>query len=283
MSSKNGLHIYAVVTSVATLCLLIAGGLVTSTGSGLAVPDWPLSFGTLFPPMTGGIRYEHSHRIIAGIVGLMVFALAVGLARSEARPFVKRLGFITLSAVVIQALLGGMTVLLKLPPQISIAHAMLGQIVFCLVVCIAWCTRNEWPAVTIKPPAGSEGPLRLISTATVLAVFVQLFLGAVIRHTGYAVMMHIACALIVFLLSVICLSLSASARTLKPALFRFASNLFGLVIIQIGFGFTVFFNRGSVNLRTAHVVIAALVLAQAVILAWDVRRRTQLQQAPQPE
>ena len=76
---------YAVLTAVVTWLLLIAGGLVTSTDSGLAVPDWPLSFGMWFPPMVGGVLYEHGHRMIAAVVGLMILALAVWVARAEPR------------------------------------------------------------------------------------------------------------------------------------------------------------------------------------------------------
>ena len=73
---QRALHRYASLTAVATFGLLIAGGLVTSTDSGLAVPDWPLSYGTWFPPMVGGILYEHGHRMIAALVGLMILGLA---------------------------------------------------------------------------------------------------------------------------------------------------------------------------------------------------------------
>ena len=98
------MHIFAVVTAVATFFLLIAGGLVTSTDSGLAVPDWPLSYGTWFPPMVGGIRYEHGHRMIAAAVGLMIVGLAVWLRRVEPRRWVRRLGYVAVGAVILQGL-----------------------------------------------------------------------------------------------------------------------------------------------------------------------------------
>src|SRR3989338_3837872 len=116
----------------ATLFLIFVGGLVTSTGSGLSVPDWPLSYGTLFPPMVGGIRFEHTHRLIAGFVGLLTLALAVWSSRREPRRSLRRLGWIALAAVVAQAVLGGITVLQQLPLPVSVAHACLGQLFFCL-------------------------------------------------------------------------------------------------------------------------------------------------------
>src|SRR3990167_4055149 len=107
----GAMHRYAVLSSAAMFLLILAGSLVTSTDSGLAVPDWPLSYGMLFPPMVGGIFYEHGHRMIAGLVGLMIAILAVWLWRVEPRRWVRRLGVSALGAVVVQALLGGLTVL----------------------------------------------------------------------------------------------------------------------------------------------------------------------------
>ena len=88
-------------TTVATFVLLVAGSLVTSTDSGLAVPDWPLSYGTWMPPMVGGIRYEHGHRMIAGVVGVMIFVLAGWLWRVEPRGWVRRLGLAAAGAVIL--------------------------------------------------------------------------------------------------------------------------------------------------------------------------------------
>ena len=98
-------------TAAAGFLLVIAGGLVTSTGSGLAVPDWPLSYGTLFPPMVGGIRFEHSHRVIAATVGLMTLVLTLWVLFADRRRWVRRLAIAALALVVLQGLLGGLTVL----------------------------------------------------------------------------------------------------------------------------------------------------------------------------
>ena len=108
------LHRYNQVLSVASLILIAAGGLVTSTGSGLAVPDWPNTYGYFmlsFPlsNMKGGILYEHGHRLIASIVGLLTVGLAIGLSRLDGRRWVRRLGWFALAAVIAQGILGGIT------------------------------------------------------------------------------------------------------------------------------------------------------------------------------
>ncbi|MGH7896777.1 MAG: COX15/CtaA family protein, partial [Candidatus Binatia bacterium] len=114
---------FAKVTVAATFGLVFAGGLVTSTGSALSVPDWPLSFGQMFPPMVGGVRFEHGHRMIAGTVGMLMLVLAIWTWREEPRSSVRRLAAAALAAVVVQALLGGITVLYLLPTAVSVAHA----------------------------------------------------------------------------------------------------------------------------------------------------------------
>ena len=114
---------YTKLVAGSTFLLLLAGGMVTSTGSGLAVPDWPLSYGQWMPAMEGGVLYEHGHRLIAGFVGALIAMEALWLGRRETRVWVRRLGWLALGGVVLQALLGGATVLLRLPDPVSIAHA----------------------------------------------------------------------------------------------------------------------------------------------------------------
>jgi cytochrome c oxidase assembly protein subunit 15 len=142
-------HAFAAVVAASTAVLIFAGGLVTSTESGLSVPDWPTTYGYsmfTFPlsKMVGGIRYEHSHRLIASTVGFLIVVLAIWLWRSEPRAWVRRLGYIALAAVITQGILGGITVLWYLPDPISIAHASLAQIVFSLTMTIAVVTSPGW-------------------------------------------------------------------------------------------------------------------------------------------
>ena len=277
MQAQLTLHRFALCTAIATFVLLIAGGLVTSTGSGLAVPDWPLSYGTWFPPMVGGILYEHGHRMVAAVVGLMILALDLWLKRTEPRRWVQHLGDSALAGVILQALLGGATVLLMLPPQISIAHAVLGPAVFCLVVCLAWCTQPAWSAAPLCHDDRLR-PLRGFGVAMALLVCIQFFLGAIIRHTGHAVFIHIIGALVVGLVAGAFASRAAPLRLHAPTVCRDAMRLLAMIIVQLVLGASVFMNRGSVGLRTAHVALGALVLAQAVILAWDTIRRTPIRE-----
>lgn len=181
---NKALHRFATFTAIITFLLIIAGGLVTSTGSGLAVPDWPLSYGKVMPPMIGGIAYEHSHRMVATFVGLLTTVLVIWLWKKEPRRWLRILGLIALVAVITQGLLGGLTVLFLLPTGVSVGHATLAQTFFCIVASIALFTSRWW---TTDRPLLPE-PERKLSTFTLcaittLAVYLQLVFGALMRHT----------------------------------------------------------------------------------------------------
>ena len=155
------LFLYALFVAASTAVLIFAGGMVTSTGSGLSVPDWPNTYGWLmwtFPleKMVGGIFYEHTHRLIASTVGFLIVVLAVWMWRAEPRTWVRRLGYIALAAVVTQGILGGITVLWYLPDAISIAHAGLAEIVFCLTATIALVQSPAWKRAYVHGAAFAE-------------------------------------------------------------------------------------------------------------------------------
>ena len=269
--SHHALHRYAVFTAAATFLLLIAGSLVTSTDSGLAVPDWPLSYGTWWPPMVGGILFEHGHRMIAGVVGLLMLGLAAWLWRAEPRAWVRRLAYAAAAAVVAQALLGGLTVLLLLPAFVSIAHACLAQVVFGLVVSVALVTAPRWDA---QAAGGTSRALRGMSLALVGAVFVQVALGAIIRHTGVGVWPHLMVAVVVV---GVAHALAARARRALPEAHPArprAARLLWLVTLQLVAGLVVWRHRGWLAARTLHVATGALVFAQAAALAWALARQT---------
>ncbi len=177
------LHRFSVFTAGATLFLIFAGAMVSSTGSGLAVPDWPLSYGMVFPPMVGGIFYEHGHRMVATFVGILTTVLAVWLWRCEERAWLRGLGAAALAAIVLQGLLGGLTVLYLLPTWISVIHACLAQAFFCLTVGIALFTSAGWR--TAAEPLREAGgvPLKWLAAAGTGVVFIQLVVGALMRHT----------------------------------------------------------------------------------------------------
>jgi len=178
----RGMHTFAVVTACATFCLVIAGGLVTSTGSALAVPDWPLSYGQVMPPMVGGIFYEHGHRMVATLVGCLTVVLALWLWRREERRWVRMLGLAALGAVILQGVLGGLTVLYLLPTPVSVAHATLAQSFFSATILLALVTSRGWLAAAQTPasPGGRTRAFVLVATA---AVFLQLVIGAWMRHS----------------------------------------------------------------------------------------------------
>ena len=109
-------------------------------------PDWPTSFGSIYkiPHMVGGVRFEHTHRMIAEFVGLLTIILAIWTWRVEKRRWMKALAVGALGTVVAQGVLGGLTVLFYLPPAISSAHAALAQTFFCIAVVIALFTGRRW-------------------------------------------------------------------------------------------------------------------------------------------
>jgi cytochrome c oxidase assembly protein subunit 15 len=197
------LPLFATLVAASTAVLIFAGGLVTSTGSGLSVPDWPNTYGWFmwtFPmsKMVGGIFYEHAHRLIASTVGFLIVVLAIWLGRAEPRRWVRRLGYIALGTVVAQGVLGGITVLWYLPDAISIAHASLAQILFCLTVTIALVESPGWKrAYGQLPTSNSQLPrspspngvvddptLRRLAIVTTSVIYLQILVGATMRHTG---------------------------------------------------------------------------------------------------
>ncbi|HUO57479.1 MAG TPA: COX15/CtaA family protein [bacterium] len=178
------LHLYALVTSGCTFLLLLAGALVTSTGSSLAVPDWPLSFGKFFPEMRGGVLFEHGHRMVAGTVSFLMLGLAITTQLVEERRWVKGLAWTAMGAILLQAVLGGVTVLLKLPTQVSVAHAGLAQIFFCLIVSLALVTSRGWVEEIPHRLDDRPSPIKPWAAWSTGLIYLQILLGAVTRHSG---------------------------------------------------------------------------------------------------
>ncbi len=183
-AGSRGLHRYARLLVAATFILIFAGGLVTSTGSALAVPDWPLSFGKFFPKMEGGVLYEHGHRMIAGTVALMTLGLAIWAWRREPRRFVRNLALLAFGLVIVQAVLGGLTVLLLLPLAIAVSHAATAQAFFCLIVALALFTNPAWQTLPAVTSVGERPRLPLLAAVTTAIIYSQILIGAVMRHMG---------------------------------------------------------------------------------------------------
>ncbi|MCA1658453.1 MAG: COX15/CtaA family protein [Verrucomicrobiaceae bacterium] len=181
------LHRFAWVTVIATLLLICSGGMVTSKGVGLAVPDWPTTFGYnmfLFPvsQWIGGIFFEHTHRLIASTVGFMTIILAVWIWRADNRRWLRNLGFAALGAVILQGVLGGLRVTL-LKDEIGIFHACLAQAFLAMLVVITLATSRFWRRISAtNPPSTAIRILSRVAICTTLVIYLQLALGATMRH-----------------------------------------------------------------------------------------------------
>jgi len=269
---------FALMTATATVPLLFVGGLVTSMGAGLAVPDWPTTFGYnmfTYPwsQMVGGIFYEHSHRLFGSLVGFLTILLTVSLWREKSRPWLRKLGVVALVAVILQGTLGGLRVIL-LQQTLAIIHACFAQMFFALAASIALFTSPEWnepPEVKISADANRIHRLGILTIGFLL---LQLLLGAIVRHRGELVGLHIGGAFLAALHILLLTNRLCRYHTDKANLAQSANLLRLLLIAQLALGlgaflakFTVsgmFLNPYLVLLATSHVVVGALMLATSV-------------------
>jgi cytochrome c oxidase assembly protein subunit 15 len=299
------LHRFAKFVAGCTVLLVLAGSLVTSTASGLSVPDWPTTYGWnmfTFPPSkwVGGILYEHGHRLIASTVGFLTILLAVWLGVSDPRRWMKRLGAAALAAVIAQGVLGGLTVMFFLPAAISTAHAGLAEIFFCITVAIALFTSPDW----IEGYTGNlvdDAGLRRLATATTALIYCQILVGATMRHTGAGlaipdfplmfghlwpthwdakIAVHFTHRLGALLVLSAVTATSATvwrryrAGGVHRELTRPAALLVALVVVQITLGALTVLSRRDVSINSIHVVCGALVLTTSLVLTlrtWRVK------------
>ena len=274
-----------------TVLLIAAGGMVTSTGSGLSVPDWPTTYGWnmfTFPlkHWVGGIRYEHSHRLIASTVGFLTIILAVWTWRVEPRAWVRTLGFAALGTVILQGILGGITVLLFLPPAVSIGHAGLAQVFFCLTITMALVTSPGW---TIADPV-DDSTLRRVAALTTILVYTQIIVGATMRHNdaGLAIpdfplafghlippvwnakiAIHFAHRVGALLVTLAVLATSGHVLVHhrdRGELVRPALLLLFFLAVQATLGAFVIWSGKDPVINTAHVVNGAAVLGTSLVL-----------------
>ena len=261
-------------TAVCTLLLLLAGALVVGTRSSLSVPDWPLSFGQVMPEMTGGVFYEHGHRMVATLVGFLTLVLAVWLWRSEPRAWVRQLGGVALIAVILQGVLGGITVLYLLPAPISIMHACLAQLFFCICLTLALVTSSYWDAPALPLMDYGSPAFRYVGVAATASVFLQLITGAGLRHRVFSVIPHISTALLVCFLVGWAVLRAMRLREQKPFQ-QIAMGLGIMLALQVMLGLFSYFSREAhagmpgpgplvVWTTSAHLVTGALLLG----LSW---------------
>ena len=269
-------HYFAVLTAGCTFLLIIAGALVTGNEAGLSVPDWPLSYGSLTPPWVGNIRYEHGHRLVAAFVGLLTIALAIWVWKKETRRLVRKLGWIALGVVVTQGILGGITVLWYLPAPVSILHACLAQTFFCLVVTLAWLSSPAWAREARDRSRNFHFGRQAAWTTG--AIYLQLLLGAIFRHTQSGIILHVLGALLVTGLAVWLIARIYRSQPAASGLMSAATSLGILILIQLFLGLASWVLRLAtadavqpelpvVVVTTAHVALGALILANALVLA----------------
>ncbi len=298
------LHLFALLVAVSTAVLIFAGGLVTSTGSGLSVPDWPTTYGWsmfTFPldKMVGGIRYEHTHRLIASGVGFLIVILAGWLWRTEPRAWVRNLGYAALAAVVTQGILGGITVLWYLPDPVSIAHAGLAQLVFCLTVTLALVTSPGWksayePSRAMK--VRDDRILPRIALITTILIYLQILVGATMRHTdaGLAIpdfplafghlippvwdgkiavhFAHRVGALVVASMVIATAGHALYHHGRRGELRRPSILLLSLVAVQITLGALTILSGKQFVINSLHVVTGAAVLGTSLVLTLRAHR-----------
>ncbi len=290
------LHRFALFTACCTAFLIFVGGLVTSTESGLSVPDWPTTYGWnmfAFPysNWVGGIFFEHGHRLTASFVGFLTVILTIWMWIKERRAWVRWLGTAALGAIILQGVLGGLTVIFLLPAWISTLHACLAQTFFCTVIAMAVVTSPGWKrGLPVVKSHAESVPVQTLSLMTTAVVYIQLILGALMRPTnsGLAhpdfplalghiippftsskVIIHFAhrigavivAAMIVWTFSRIARSYSDHALLFRPAL-----TMAVLLTVQLSLGAITIWTAKAVIPTTAHVLIGALVLGTSFLL-----------------
>ncbi len=287
---ERGLHRFAILAAGATFCLIFVGGLVTSTGSALAVPDWPLAFGKLIPAWQGGIRFEFGHRVVAAIVVMLTLILMAWAWRVEPRKWVRYTIFAAFGLIIVQAILGGITVLLELPLPIAVAHAGTAQAFFCLMVSIAIFTNPRWTRTERRSEEPVRIPLAMLAGVTTAIIYLQILVGAVMRHLGAGLAIpdfplafgqlippywneyiavnfaHRCGAVLVTIMVVWTVARVLRSHRDEPELRHPALGLFLLLVMQICLGAITIWSGRAVIPTTSHVLIGAAVLATSLTI-----------------
>ncbi len=274
-------HRFALLTALATFPLLFIGGLVTSKGAGLAVPDWPTTFGYnmfLYPwsKMVGGVFYEHSHRLVASGVGLLTLTLALLLWLHERRRWLRWLGVAALTLVIVQGVIGGLRVVL-LEETLAVLHACFAQAFFALTVSLVFFTSQEWKERPQKVQLADAGRMWRLCLLTTTMIYLQGLFGAVLRYTGARLDLHLLLAALVTLHVVLLGMRILRLHSDQPKLLRPVVILSGLLFLQLALGLGSYLGKFTplgvgipplavVIIRTSHVVTGALMLVTSLVL-----------------
>lgn len=280
-------HAFAVFTACFTFLVIMAGASVTSNDAGLSVPDWPTSFGYLVkvPHFVGGVRFEWSHRMVAGSLVILTLAIAAWTLLADKRSWLRNLALAALGTVIAQAVLGGMTVLMLQPPAVSTAHAAVAQTFFCIAEAIALFTGRKWVEEVPRVEYDTRRPsLFTLSVLSIVVLYVQLVLGGMFRHHGMSWWPHVAHAAVVAFILTWTAVRALSVYSHIEAIRRPAILVLSLLITQLCLGFAAFLTRvawGRDNVQpelpmvistVAHVAVGALLLATTVVLSIQIWR-----------
>jgi heme a synthase len=270
-------HRFAIFVACWTILLLIAGALVTSNEAALSVPDWPLSYGTLTPPMVGGIRYEHSHRVIAAALGLLSIVLAVWVWAKDERRWLRWFSVIAVAGIAAQGVLGGEVVRQLLHYWLPVAHACFAQIVFAALLSIAVFTSRWWISDLPQVQDTGSPSIHALAIANAGVIYLQVILGAGFRHKEIPVWPHMVGALIV-LGMVIWLAAVLRRRFEKSAAISKTRILLHAILgIQLLLGLGAYWSRVTtadapqpmpltVALTVLHTVVGAILFGVSVLI-----------------
>jgi cytochrome c oxidase assembly protein subunit 15 len=263
-----------------TVLLFVAGALVTSNDAALSVPDWPKSFGTWFPSLrqlAGGAFFEHSHRVIAGVLGVLILVLAILIWVKDSRRWLRWFGVIAVGGVVVQAVLGGEVVRQLLHYWLPVMHACFAQIIFAAVLGIAVFTSKWWVEDHARLADSGSPSIHTIATLNAEIIFLQVVLGAGFRHQELPVWPHILGAFFV-LATVMWTAIALRKRfAVSPELTRARMLLHSIFGIQFLLGFGAYWSRlvtvqapqpmpVMVLLTVMHTVVGALLFAFSVLI-----------------
>ena len=272
-----GVHKFALFVFCWTILLLVAGALVTSNDAALAVPDWPTSYGTFTPPMYGGIFYEHSHRLVAGALGILLIIEAIVIWRYEERRWLRWFALAAVGGVIAQAILGGQVVIQLLHYWLPVLHACFAQIMFGAILSLAVFTSKWW--TEDRPMLGERGGMSIHTIVILNAVvtFLQVFLGAGFRHQDMPIWPHLVGALVVLGVMIWTAAMLRRRFDASRELTFGRTLLHSMVGTQILLGGAAYWSRlvtqdapqpmpVMVVLTVVHTVFGALVFASSILV-----------------